>query len=92
LIKTLALQAETAINKLNVMEEESIRYLIAHTISSLYRKYETVTHNSRKNRYEKRTINDIKKKKQKIAHVLYFFMQYTIVLCLTVFYFILISN
>jgi hypothetical protein len=62
-IKTLALEAETAISLLPTQEQDHIRFQVAHNIKQLYKQYDsTEQYNSNHAKNEYKTINKIKEK------------------------------
>ena len=62
-IKTLALEAETAITKLPVMEQDYIRFQVAHNIKLLYKQCnENKSYNTKHANIERHTLNSIKRK------------------------------
>jgi predicted O-linked N-acetylglucosamine transferase (SPINDLY family) len=62
-IKTLSLEAETAISLLPTQEQDHIRFQVAHNIKQLYKQYDsTEQYNSNHAKNEYKAINKIKEK------------------------------
>jgi hypothetical protein len=59
----LALEAETAISKVNPIEQELVRYQVAQNILNLYKKYTNKkNYNIKKDNNERLTLNGIRHK------------------------------
>jgi hypothetical protein len=62
-IETLSLEAETAVSKLPILEQDCIRYQVAHNIKLLYKQQHShKDFNTKHAIKERRTLNNIKNK------------------------------
>jgi hypothetical protein len=62
-IKTLTLEAETAVAQLPTQEQDYVRVQVAHNLKQLYRQYNTnKQYNSNQAKYKNRILNQIKEK------------------------------